>query len=464
MNAIKPQSSSPHARSHSAGLKLLLVCLLTVLMSVPLFFVFLITLDRSHYADQARHEIVDLVGGEQSVMGPLLAVPFSSVKTWEDENGEIITKLKEGFAIIFPEKGDIQAKILVTERKKSLYREPVYEAQISIMADFTSSTFSDIQGLPENAVLSWEKARLALGIRNTKGLRDQVQVTLDKESFSLDPFGFFTGNREFSGNRYTWLSTPVPSLSLMKEKYHVTSSLKLTGARRLDLPPFAATTKVMMEGNWPDPSLEGGFAAITREIDDQGFKANWEIPYPARGIPKAVTDEALHFQDFEGRSTAVRFIQKNNPYQYVQRALKYALLFISLVLLSYFLLETVIRKRVHAAQYVLIGLLQSIFYLLLLAFSEYTGFSLAFLLAAGSTVLVSSFYAGTVFGGWRWTRYALCIFTGVYALLYLLMRLEDFALMVGALVSFFAVSMTLYITRKLDWYGDEDATKTDLKT
>jgi inner membrane protein len=150
----------------------------------------------------------------------------------------------------------------------------------------------------------------------------------------------------------------------------------------------------------------------------------------------------------------VHFVSPLNPYQTVNRALKYAVLFIGLVFLAYFLMETLLGVRVHPAQYLLIGVAQAVFYLLLLAFAEHIGFTLAFVLSAVATVVLTAGYAGAVFGRdliWK----SAGVFGAVYALLFVLMRIQDFALMVGALISFVAIAATLYLTRDMDWYGDK---------
>jgi inner membrane protein len=133
--------------------------------------------------------------------------------------------------------------------------------------------------------------------------------------------------------------------------------------------------------------------------------------------------------------------------------LKYAVLFIGLVFLSYFLFEVTTRKRLHPAQYILIGVAQIIFYLLLLSIAERIGFDFAFLLSAIATVGLISSYAGWVFASRIYGLRALAAFSLLYALIYTLLRLEDQALLVGAIVSFAAIATVMYVTRHLDWYG-----------
>ena len=86
-----------------------------------------------------------------------------------------------------------------------------------------------------------------------------------------------------------------------------------------------------------------------------------------------------------------------DSYRSVSRSLKYVLLFLGLVFLTYFVLEATTGKRVHPAQYVLVGVAQLIFYLLLLSLSEKIGFDLAFLFSGGATVALLSVNANWVF-------------------------------------------------------------------
>ena len=154
-----------------------------------------------------------------------------------------------------------------------------------------------------------------------------------------------------------------------------------------------------------------------------------------------------------GTALRVSFIEVADPYQSVTRSLKYVLLFLGLIFVSYFVFEVTTGKRVHPAQYVLVGIAQIIFYLLLLSLAERIGFDLSFMLAGGATVALLSANAGWVFSSRLQGIRAAAIFTLLYALIYLLLRLEDNALLVGALASFLAVAAAMYFTRGIDWYS-----------
>jgi inner membrane protein len=249
----------------------------------------------------------------------------------------------------------------------------------------------------------------------------------------------------------------VEGLETATEPMNVTARLRLSGAERFAVGPFAKDTRMRMTSNWTDPSFNGGVFPEnhTSGQSQSGFEANWRLTYLARGIPGAGADLDLSEVTLYGqRDMGVRFMREANPYQSVERALKYCALFVGLVFLAYFLLEVMSGARAHPAQYILVGLAQAIFYLLLLAFAERFGFDPAFAIAAAMTVLLTSAYAASVFRAARYGLRALVILTGIYGLLYSLMRAEGYALLAGAVASFVAIGLTMFVTRNIDWYGN----------
>ena len=206
-----------------------------------------------------------------------------------------------------------------------------------------------------------------------------------------------------------------------------------------------------MEGDWPNPSFDGGFLPVNRTISRQGFSAEWTVPFIARGVRAEGRSNMI--AGLDAKALGVSFVELADPYQSVNRALKYAILFLGLLFLSYFVFEVTTGKRVHPAQYIMVGMAQIIFYLLLLSFAERIGFDWGFLISGAATVILLSANAGWIFSSRVQGFRALVCFSLLYALIYLLLRLEDNALLVGAIASFLAVAAAMYFTRGIDWYG-----------
>jgi inner membrane protein len=186
-------------------------------------------------------------------------------------------------------------------------------------------------------------------------------------------------------------------------------------------------------------------------VSTKGFTAEWSLPFIARGVRAEGQSESI--TGLDATALGVSFIEVADPYQSVNRSLKYILLFLGLVFLSYFIFEITTGKRVHLAQYILVGVAQIIFYLLLLSFAERVGFDLGFLIGGAATVSLLAANAGWIFASGLQSARAFAVFSLLYGMIYLMLRLEDNSLLVGAIVSFLAVTAAMYFTRKLDWYS-----------
>ncbi|SNT06804.1 inner membrane protein [Granulicella rosea] len=147
-------------------------------------------------------------------------------------------------------------------------------------------------------------------------------------------------------------------------------------------------------------------------------------------------------------------VELADSYRAIHRSLHYITLFLGLVFLTYFLFEVMTGRSVHPAQYALVGVAQTIFYLLLLSFAEHLGFDLSFLIAGGCTVGLFAINTHWLFHSRKLGMRALGVFTLLYAFIYVLLRVEAYALLVGAVASFFAVAAAMYVTRNVDWYGE----------
>lgn len=438
----------------SAGLKLLLVCGLALLMAIPALFVFGVVQERTFGAERALEEVSQKVGGQQSVLGPVLALPYSRAPDPRKPDAVVY-----GVAVAYAEEGRAVADVQVEERKRGIYLVPVFTADLDFTAQFDPAALRG--AVPSGATPIWSDARLYFGVSDNRGIRETA-LTVNGQPVGVEP----APHAYSSDGSYQ----PVPSsgvrlaageiagLQQMEEPFSVSLALELTGAKRLAIGPFAKTTELGMTSDWDSPSFTGGFLPASHTASDpgvDGFTADWSVPYLARGIAGAGPRlDLAEVTSWDQRDMAVRFMREANPYQSVQRALKYAAMFIGFVFLAYFLFEITSGMRAHPAQYVLVGLAQAIFYLLLLALSERVGFDAAFVTASTLTVGLTAAYAASVFRSRTYGMRAFGILAGIYALIFVLMRAEDHALLAGAFASFAAIALTMWMTRNIDWYGE----------
>lgn len=461
------QAPAPTAR-RSLGLKLLLVCGLALLMTIPAMFVFVLLYDRTSHAEQTVEEISKLVGGPQQFAGPVLSIPYT-VPAPPPANGERAQSDTTGAYIIFPKTAAGSATVAIGEKHRGLFKAATWTSNLSLRSDFDLAEAG--KQLPANARPDWSRAELLVGASDARGAQADITLTGPGLSARMTPAMTLSstgveapdappGPRRVYApghDSLKFFGTPAAAIAKPGAVFSVTANLKFGGARRMAMLAYGETTTFHAAGGWGDPSYDGGFLPTThRETGKSGtrgaFTADWSVPYIARGVAGEGTSDIL--TSLGATSLGVTFIDSANPYQAVSRSLKYAVMFIGLVFLAYFVFETALKRRVHPAQYVLIGLAQVIFYLLLLSISERVGFDFGFLIAAGATVSLISAYAGWVFDSRRQGTIAFGAFSVLYGLIYVLMRLDDWALLVGAVTSFAAIAGVMYATRKVDWYGD----------
>ena len=109
-------------------------------------------------------------------------------------------------------------------------------------------------------------------------------------------------------------------------------------------------------------------------------------------------------------------------------------------------------RPLHPVPYVLTGTALAVFYLVLLALSEYLPFSAAFAVAAGLLVGIVTPYMGAVLGNRRRGYLVGAMMSLTYSLLYVLVTAQHAALLLGSLALLAAIAVLMYLTRNVDWY------------
>jgi inner membrane protein len=331
-------------------------------------------------------------------------------------------------------------------RKRGIYEARLFHADNRINGHLSLPAQL---GIKENfADYQFDAPFLAVGISDIRGIENALKLELDGQRLDFVP-----------GTEVAWLGEGVrvtlPTLDTSKTtELAFAFDLQLQGTGSLRVLPVGKTSSVSLGANWPHPSFIGNFLPAKREINDQGFTADWQTSFFSTNL-----QEAMHrcvrgdCEAFNSRSFGVSFIDPVDQYLKSDRAIKYALLFIVLTFAGFFLFEVLKSLAVHPVQYALVGVALAFFYLLLLSLSEHIGFALAYLLSASACVLLIGFYVCHVL---RSVRHGLSFSAGLaalYGLLYGLLSAEDYALLMGSLLLFGLLGVFMVLTRKLDWYG-----------
>jgi inner membrane protein len=449
----------------SLGLKLLLVCLLVLIMGVPLLFVGSLVGQRETRAAQVTAEIGQWSGGQQIVGGPMLLVPYQRSYDATDDQGHAQHRNEQGNYVVFAETGAADTTLNVEQRRRGIYRAAVYNAAMQFSAHFDPA--DALRGVDPSYRFDWSRARVLMFVSDSRAIRNAARVLFANGSTAtFEPVSDLNMSAPPSDYSRPGYSPPVvmasnglqafaaPSPLASQAPFDVRTRLDLSGAQRFAVAAFAQDTATTIRGNRRDARAEGYFQSNQPlATTDRGFTLSWRVPFVARGLEKAADLKTFNLGNAAGRDMAVSFVDPDDIYRGVGRAVSYAIMFIGIVFLATLIFEAVSGKKAHPAQYILVGLAQCVFYLLLLSLTEIIGFTTAFVLATAATVSLLAYYAGASFKSRAVGLRAFAALGVLYGAMYVLMTLEDFALLAGSVVAFAVIAATMIATRRIDWYG-----------
>ncbi|WP_208996832.1 cell envelope integrity protein CreD [Roseibium denhamense] len=435
-------------------MKLVLIGLLTLMLVVPTTFVWVLVEERADRARDVAQDIARSWGGTQQINGPYLVVPYTETfVVTEDEKEQ--TKTHRYSAVLFPERLEIAGDVAVEERQKSIYKLPVYSSQLNLSGRFSSPPSSAFD--PQNGGLvqiEADKAVLVVGIGDVRALKSEVSVSIG----TTGPVAFEPGLAGLMRNRLpdgrhgaSGINAAIPERT-WRQGFSFDIPLNLNGSTALYFAPAGQTTSLRLASDWPHPGFTGAFLPDSRTIAGTGFEAEWSIPYLARGIPKVIHTSEMPLQD---KLLGVKFVDPVNFYQTISRSLKYAVGFISLTFLAVFVLEVRSGWQFHWIQYGLVGLALIIFYVMLLAFAEHVGYGFAYLIAASAATALNAAYVGSSLKSAFSGVVMAVVMASIFGVLFALMREQDYALLIGSVIAFVALAVTMFVTQRLDWSGGE---------
>jgi len=449
----------------SLGLKLLLVGALVLALGIPLGLVNMLAWERENRAQRVAIDVGAALSGAQTVRGPFLAIPVDTPRVTETGSGDTLVRretIERQLIIISPDRLDVSARLETSTLRRAIYTVPVYRAVISLNGDFDLTGVSGLA--PAGGTIAWDEARLMATVGDLRGISEDFQAEVSTQDGLLSfepglPLRSTNVNTGFSGEGIA-ANAVSAALTGLGEGARMTleGQLVLTGARSFGVQPSGRETQARLTGDWPHPGFDGAYLPTDREISDSGFEADWLVPYLARGFPARWIEGQGHILN-QARDAVmtVNLVNPGDGYARVGRSLKYAFFFVGFTLLMFFLIESSSAQRLHAAQYILIGLAQVVFYLLLLALSEHAAIGVAFASASAATVALTALYAWTAFRDNARGLLTFAALTVGYIVQFLLVLVEDYALLIGSGLAFIAVAATMYVTRRVDWYGGADS-------
>jgi inner membrane protein len=439
--------------TRSPAFKFFLVAFLILLLLVPLVLVFGLVHEREGRARQVQGEVARVWGAAQQVSGPFLVVPYT-VRVETVQGDKRIEQMQERRAVFLPEQLDVQAHAASKVLYRSIYEVAVYTARATLEGRFLVPDMAEIAS--DVVSVRWSDATFALGLSDVSGLKEAAVLRINgQRDVPFAPsLGIPTVNQSGIHVKLTAAGDQVLAAPDQPAKaFTFKLELAFGGSTSLDIAPVARETRMTMTSDWPHPSFSGAFLPIERTVRADGFTAAWRVPHLARSVPNAWSLATAGVDRFRPYQFGVQLYQPVDFYNLVSRAAKYAVLFLSLAFMAVFVLELVAGRPMHPVQYLFTGLAMVFFYVLLLSFAEHIGFGPAYFLAAAACGSMLATYVGMALRSRSRGLMMLAVFGALYALLYLILKLEDYALLAGALLGFAALTAVMFATLRIDWSG-----------
>ncbi len=434
--------------------KVVLVFLVTVALATGLSQIDYLVRERTQRRDQVVAGIAAATAHDQTLIGPLLAIPYTRIvktqKPSEKDEGKMI-EVEKRFSdclYLLPVELDMQASLSTEQIRRSLYHAVVFGASIAIKGRFASAGGLLKPGSNEQVVFG--DPRLVVGISDPRGILRAPALV-----WAGQPLDFLPGTAE--EKMPNGIQAPIGGLNLQEPwSVEFELTLDLRGTQSFDVAPVGDTTRIGVRGNWPHPSFYGQFLPESRQVSDAGFSAAWSTTRLATNMLHQLFEHLRNNRPLD-TLIGVRFVDPADSYTQTDRATKYGLLFIGLTFAAFFLFEVLKRLAIHPLQYGLAGAALVLFYLLLLSLSEHVGFGIAYAIATAGCVALLAYYLSFVLGSLGWGLGFGALIGAVFGILYVLISLEDLALLAGSVTLFGALALVMALTRKVDWYQLGDA-------
>ena len=429
-----------------AGIGLMVGLLILALSSIGRLVV-----ERQARRDAVIQDIARSSSGDQLLTGPILIVPYEKTfREWrENDRGDRHLQERQvtGQLHLLPEAFQLEGDVRTERRARGIYEARLYHANLRIKAAFAVPLHYGVAS--EFAAYRFGRPFVAVGVSDIRGIESPLRATLDDVPLPLLPG---TGTARLAGGLHADVSVIGPE---SPAQLQLVIDLPLLGTSEFHIVPIGRETQVNLTSNWPHPSFSGDFLPVERKIDANGFSAHWATAFFSTNLEELLrrcdADDQASCAELTAHRLGVSFVDPVDQYLKTDRAIKYALLFITLTFAGFFLFDVLKRLPVHPIQYGLVGAGLALFYLLLLSLSEHVGFGMAYLLSAAGCVGLIAFYVSDVLQSLaRGLGFGFGL-AALYACLFGLLTADDYALLLGSLLLFALLTAVMVLTRSVNW-------------
>ncbi len=429
------------SRSNKILIKGAITATLIGIMMIPTVFISELVHERQVRNESVVNEVDSRWAMAQTLTGPYIYLPYKKIIMDATNKPQLVTS----HLLMLPDNKQVDGKIDHELRERSIYKVLLYRASISDQGNFILQLPKEIS----SDQVQWADAKICYGISDFKGIEERLVIRFNGNDNELSP-GLPSDDADEKG-----LSAPIViSASDMAKPLNYQIHLKIKGSEMLHFVPLSGNSHFALESTWPNPSFDGNNLPSERTVSEKGFTAAWN--FNKANLPFGTVLNDFKF-DQSALAFGVTMIQPADQYAKTNRSIKYAILIIGLTFSLFFIIELMQRKPIHPVQYVLIGLGLVIFYSLLLSISEFLAFDFAYLIASVGTILLIGLYAKSHFKSWKSSGIFSGVLTLLYGFIFVLIRLEDTALLVGSIGLFIILALTMYASKKVNWYGQTEA-------
>lgn len=453
-------------------LKSLIIIVLMLVIAIPLSMIENTIGSRLHYREEAVRSIAADSVGEQTLLGPILIIPYN--EHYEEE--EVIEPANNASKrvvvhqrvlnkrlFVFPNELKISANIDNDHRYRGIHKVLVYSGNHDLSGSFDIPSQDALVHEKTGSTFKLGRPFVSLGLSDTRGLKNVPKIAWGGVNYE------FEQDSQLSFFKHG-LHAPLELLDLAKPtNVNFKLNLNIDGIEQLAYIPIAKNNQVTLNSKWPHPQFFGRFLPSPKErkIDANGFSATWNISSLSSNAqqqlltteggpskPTVTADGVVAAAQSIGQidSFGVGFIEPVNIYSQSDRAIKYGLLFVALSFAAFFLFEILKCLPIHPVQYTLVALALVIFFLLLVSLSEHMQFVTAYGFASLACVSLIGFYLTHALKSWRRGLGFGSALTILYGVLFGLLQSENNALVMGSILLFAILATIMLVTRKIDWY------------
>ncbi|WP_170932179.1 cell envelope integrity protein CreD [Klebsiella pneumoniae] len=411
-----------------------------VLLSLPLMMVRELINERADYRNEVVDAIEQSTSGSQKLAGPLIAIPITETLT-RMENQKEVNYQRSWVYYWLPESLAVAGKQTVESRRVGIYSGQVWHNVLQIKASFDPLRLAALR--KTNILLG--QPRLVVSVGDARGIGAIHAPEVNGNVLSVEPGLGISGDG-------AGIHMPMPALAEDNKPLEIAFSLDLNGTGEFSLVPLGRNSELQLTSNWPHPGFLGSFLPTQREVSAAGYRAHWQSSWFANDMGSYFKDDMeIPWSRLPAFSADVMSLA--DQYQLTDRATKYAILLIGLTFMAFFVFESLTRRPLHPMQYLLVGLSLVLFYLVLLALSEHIGFTAAWLAASLSGAVMNGIYLQAVLRGWRNSLLFVAALLLLDGVMWFLLHSEDSALLLGTGVLALALSVLMFLTRRVDWYA-----------